>query len=73
MPMHCLRCGSQLNPEAKEPLCYFCKSEVAKEMILEDPARALRTALGVLSEELNTLKTQIETLKKDINTIKQKA
>lgn len=77
MPMHCLRCGGQLNPDAKEPLCYYCKSEVAREMISNNPAWALRVALEALSDELNDLKTQIQTLKKDINTlyetIKQKA
>jgi hypothetical protein len=77
MPMHCLRCGGQLGPETKEPLCSYCKSEVAREIISKSPTWALRVLLEALYEDLDDLKTQIQTLKKDINTlyetIKQKA
>jgi hypothetical protein len=77
MPIHCLRCGGQLNPESKEPLCSYCKSEIAKEMIIKSPTWALRIALEALSDELNDLKREIQTFseetKKLLETLKQKA
>jgi hypothetical protein len=77
MPMHCLRCGGQLNPEPKEPLCSYCKSEIAREMIIKSPTWALRIALEALSDELNDLKREIqifsEETKKLLETLKQKA
>jgi predicted amidophosphoribosyltransferase len=67
--MHCLKCGGQLNPDAKEPLCSYCKSEVAREVISKSPTWALRIALEALSEELDDLKRAIQELK----TLEQKS
>jgi hypothetical protein len=77
MPIHCLRCGGQLNPEPKEPLCSYCKSEIAREVIIKSPAWALRIALEALSEELNNLKREVQTFsgetRKLLESLKQKA
>jgi hypothetical protein len=43
MGMHCLKCGGQLTPDAKEPLCGWCKKDIAKEEISKSPTWALTT------------------------------
>jgi len=66
-----------LNPESKEPLCSYCKSEIAREMIIKSPTWALQIALEALSEELNDLKREIQTFSEEtrklLETLKQKA
>jgi hypothetical protein len=71
--MHCLRCGGQLNPDTKEPLCSYCKSEVAREIISKSPTWALRIALEALTEELDDLKREIQTFSEELKTLKPKA
>jgi hypothetical protein len=76
MGMHCLKCGGQLAPDAKEPLCGFCKNDIAKEVINKNPIWALKVTLEALADAINDLKTDIntirETQKEIIEAIKQK-
>jgi hypothetical protein len=63
MGMHCLKCGGQLAPDAKEPLCSYCKSDIAREMINKNPAWALKVALEAIADAINDIKTDINNLK----------
>ena len=76
MGMHCLKCGGQLTPDAKEPLCGFCKNDIAKEVINRNPIWALRVAFEAIADAINDLKTDINTIKEVqkeiIEAIKQK-
>ena len=77
MPMHCLRCGGQLNPETKEPLCSYCKSEIAREMINKAPIWGLKVVIETLAEIIDNLRLETITLKDEVKKIsealKQKA
>ena len=66
MGMHCLKCGGQLAPDAKEPLCSYCKSDIAREMINKNPTWALKVALEALSNNLDDLQRDVNTLKGEI-------
>jgi cell division protein FtsB len=76
MGMHCLKCGGQLAPDTKEPLCGFCKNDIAKEVINRNPIWALRVTLEALADTINDLKADINNLKElqkeIIEAIKQK-
>jgi hypothetical protein len=80
MGMHCLKCGGQLAPDAKEPLCSYCKNDIAREMINKNPTWALKVALEValeaIADALNDLQIDIKTIKEVqkeiIEAIKQK-
>jgi hypothetical protein len=63
MGMHCLKCGGQLAPDAKEPLCSYCKSDIAREMINKNPTWALKVALEAIADAINDIKTDINNLK----------
>jgi hypothetical protein len=76
MGMHCLKCGGQLTPDAKEPLCEFCKNDIAKEEINKNPLWAIDVALQAIVFTVNDLKADIDNLKElqkeIIEAIKQK-
>jgi ribosome maturation protein Sdo1 len=76
MGMHCLKCGGQLAPDAKEPLCSYCKSDIAREMINKNPTWALKVALEAIADALSDLQIDIKTIKEVqkeiIEAIKQK-
>jgi hypothetical protein len=76
MVMYCLKCGGRLAPDAIEPLCGFCKNNIAKEEINRYPIWALRVAFEALADTINNLKADIDNLKEVqkeiIEAIKQK-
>jgi hypothetical protein len=63
MGMHCLKCGIQLAPDTKEPLCGFCRSDIAKEAINKNPLWAIDVALQAIAFTINNLKADINNLK----------
>jgi DNA-directed RNA polymerase subunit RPC12/RpoP len=62
--MYCLRCGVQLAPNYKEPLCAYCRSQIAVEEILKDPVWGLYKALEALSIEVKNLMKRVQELEK---------
>ena len=76
MGIHCLKCGGQLSPDAKEPICGFCKNDIAKEEINKNPIWAIDIALGAIADAINDIKADINNLKEVqkeiIEAIKQK-
>jgi hypothetical protein len=66
MGIYCLKCGGQLAPDVKEPLCSYCKSDIAREMINKNPTWALKVALEALSNNLDDLQRDVNTLKGEI-------
>jgi hypothetical protein len=76
MGMHCIKCGGQLLPDTKEPICGFCKNDIAREAINKNPIWAIRIAFEAMADEINDLKTDINTIKEIqkeiIEAIKQK-
>jgi DNA-directed RNA polymerase subunit RPC12/RpoP len=62
--MYCLRCGVQLVPNYKEPLCAYCRSQIAIEEISKDPVWALHKILEALATEVDNLKKRIQELEK---------
>ena len=65
MGVHCLFCGGQLPPDAKEPLCVYCKTLLVKEAIHREPIWALRVMLEALADTINDIKTDIRTIKEE--------
>jgi hypothetical protein len=61
--MYCLKCGAQLPIDTKEPLCQYCRSQIAKEEIMKDATWAIRIALETLGQELNGIMRELKTLK----------
>lgn len=58
--MHCLMCGNKLPSDADTPICAYCQRFIAKNVMHEDTAWTLGTALDVLINELNNLKKQLK-------------
>ena len=76
MGMHCLKCGGQLAPDVKEPLCGFCRNDIAKEVIAKNPIWAIRIAFEVIADTIDDIKIDMKTIKEVqkeiIEAIKQK-
>jgi hypothetical protein len=63
MGMHCIKCGCQLSSDTKEPLCGFCRNDIAKEVITENPTWALKVALEAIAEALSDLQIDVNAIK----------
>jgi hypothetical protein len=61
--MHCLKCGCQLPIDAEEPLCQYCRSQIAEGEIMKDATWAIRIALKALGQELADMAKELKTLK----------
>jgi hypothetical protein len=60
--MYCLKCGVQLPIDTKEPLCQYCRSQIAKEEIMRDATWAIRIALEALGQELADMARELKKL-----------
>ena len=63
MGIHCIKCGGQLIPDAKEPLCVFCQNDIAKEAIVKNPIWAIRIAFETIADTINDIKRDVNTIK----------
>jgi hypothetical protein len=61
--MYCLRCGCLLPVDAKEPFCRYCRLQIAREEVANDPTWAMRIALEALGQELTDIMRELKTLK----------
>ena len=62
--MYCVKCGVRLPPDFKEPLCAYCRSQIAIEEMSKDPIWALHKILENLATEMDNLKIRILELEK---------
>jgi len=72
MGIHCIKCGIQLAPDAKEPLCVFCRNDIAKEAIVKNPIWAIRIAFETIADIINDTKRDVDKIKEVIEAKKQK-
>jgi hypothetical protein len=64
--MYCLVCGNLLPKDSDGPVCRWCKVEIAKKEIMENPHWALKWAFEALEQELKAIKKNLDEIKKPV-------